>query len=243
LRRANRLVGNADGAAALEITVGGLVVSADADLVVAVVGAPWTVDGTPVDRADGVLVPGGAQVAVGSTTGSYAYLALAGGLDVPPVLGSRSSDTLSGLGPLPVRPDDVLPVGRAADAPQPAAVQPIAALPDDGPLRVVPGPRDDWFTDDTMHVLLHTAWTVTPASDRTGLRLSGPTLTRRIPDELPSEGMVAGAIQVPPDGQPIVFLANHPTTGGYPVIAVIVSTDVGRAAQHRPGQQLRFRSG
>jgi allophanate hydrolase subunit 2 len=153
------------------------------------------------------------------------------------VLGSRSTCTLSGLGPPPLRDGDRLGVGgevlgepRAATAP---AVEP-------GPLRVLLGPRDDALTPAGLQALLSQQWTVTPASDRTGLRLDGVPLPRAAQGELPSEGVVVGSLQVPQDGQPVLFLANHPTTGGYPVVAVVLRADLARAAQAAPGDVLRF---
>ncbi len=107
-------------------------------------------------------------------------------------------------------------------------------------LRVRAGPREDWFADGALDVLCGAEYTVTPASDRTGLRLDGPALARARAGELPSEGMVTGALQVPPDGRPILLLADHGSTGGYPVLAVVVSADIGRAAQLRPGRPVRF---
>jgi biotin-dependent carboxylase-like uncharacterized protein len=237
LRNANRLVGNADNAAGLEMLLHGLVCTLSEDTDVAVVGAPWSINDVPVPVGAAKRVPVGATVRVGNAVGVYSYLAVAGGIEVASVLGSRSADSLSGVGPAPVQAGDVLPLGThrgRVRSPSPAN--------DDGPLRVVMGPHDDWFGPGAVNHLLGTEWTVSPSSDRTGLRLSGPALTRRTKEELPSEGMVAGAIQVPPDGQPIVLLANHPTTGGYPVIAVLVSDDVDRAAQHRPGTIVRFDS-
>ena len=126
----------------------------------------------------------------------------------------------------------------ADGAPQPADP---GELPPAADLLVVdPGPRADWFTADATAVLVGAAWTVRPASDRTALRLAGPTLRRARPGELPSEGLVPGAVQVPPDGSPVVFLANHPTTGGYPVLAVVRRACLPLAAQARPGATLRF---
>jgi allophanate hydrolase subunit 2 len=107
-------------------------------------------------------------------------------------------------------------------------------------LRVVPGPRTDWFTPAAMKVLGTSPYEVTAASDRVGVRLAGPALERARVEELPSEGVVDGAVQVPPDGQPVVFLADHPVTGGYPVIAVVHPDDLPAVAQARPGQHVRF---
>ena len=238
LRRANRLVGNMESAAALETTFGGLVVriASAGEVTITCVGSTLVVE--DAEHEGPARVSDGAIVRVGTPErGVYSYLAVAGGIEVPPVLGSRSTDTLSGLGPAVVRPGDELPVGQPAQAPQ--TIDAVAST--DDPLRVVLGPRDDWFTESAIRQLLDSEWTVQPDSDRIGVRLGGSVLERRVTRELPSEGMIAGAIQVPPGGQPIVFVANHPTTGGYPVIAVILTGDVDRASQMRPGAQLRFR--
>jgi biotin-dependent carboxylase-like uncharacterized protein len=167
-----------------------------------------------------------------------------GGVVVPPVLGSRSRDTLSGLGPAPLRAGDRLPIGDTGPCvPIVADVAPAAAAgPGPVELRVVAGPRDDWFTEEARQRLRSAVYQVTSASNRSGLRLSGPELTRARAGELASEGMPLGALQVPPDGQPILFLADHPVTGGYPVIAVVATRDIGQAAQLRPGDTIRFRS-
>jgi biotin-dependent carboxylase-like uncharacterized protein len=179
--------------------------------------------------------------------GLRCYVAVHGGIDVPPVLGSRSADLRSGLGPAPLRAGDLLRAGAAgtgtpgADAPGTAG--PATAGPSAGEraeLRVIPGPRDDWFAPGALELLGSASYVVTPDSDRTGLRLDGPALPRANHDELPSEGVVTGALQVPPGGRPILLLADHPVTGGYPVIAVVVSADIGLAAQLRPGARARF---
>jgi KipI family sensor histidine kinase inhibitor len=249
LRRANRLASNPDGAAGLELTLGRAALRFSGEARVAVTGAPAAVTLTgpgggaardvPYDAAFGV--PAGGEVRVGApATGLRSYLAVRGGIDVPPVLGSRSADLRSGLGPPPLRAGDLLPVGEPA--PGAAAPGPATAMPTAEPavLRVIPGPRDDWFAPGALELLCGGSYKVTPASDRTGLRLDGPALLREHGDELPSEGVVTGALQVPPGGQPILLLADHPVTGGYPVIAVVVSADIGLAAQLRPGARLRF---
>jgi biotin-dependent carboxylase-like uncharacterized protein len=210
--------------------------------------APVTVAGpggaardVPHGRAFGV--PAGGLVRVGApAAGLRSYLAVRGGVDVPPVLGSRSADLRSGLGPAPLRPGDLLPVGIPGPGPprtgETATVLPRAGEPAE--LRVIPGPRDDWFAPGALELLCSAAYAVTPASDRTGLRLDGPALPRSSSGELPSEGVVTGALQVPHGGQPILLLADHPVTGGYPVIAVVASADIGLAGQLRPGSQVRF---
>jgi biotin-dependent carboxylase-like uncharacterized protein len=188
-----------------------------------------------------VLPAGSTRRLGGPPAGLRSYLAVAGGIDVPPVLGSRSADLLSGLGPRPLRAGDRLPVGSGSAWPNVAVPAVAGAGPEaEVRLEVTAGPRADWFTPAALEMLASSVYQVTPASNRTGLRLSGPPLERSRSGELPSEGMVTGAVQVPPDGQPIVLLADHPVTGGYPVIAVVRSPGVSRAGQLRPGQRVRF---
>lgn len=244
LRLANRLLGNPEGAAAVETTFGGLEVRARRDLTVAVTGAPCpiTVDGRGGAPNTVLRLPAGSSLCLGTPSrGLRSYLAVRGGVDVEPVLGSRSTDVLAGLGPDALVPGAVLPAGPPpAQFPVVDAV-PVVPLPEQLVLTVVPGPRDDWFTEQALETLLGEPYEVTPRSDRVGMRLDGPPLHRCREGELPSEGMVAGALQVPPTSTPTLFLADHPVTGGYPVIAVLPATEVDRAAQARPGQRLRFR--
>ncbi|GGQ56578.1 5-oxoprolinase subunit C family protein [Couchioplanes azureus] len=248
--RANALAGNPPGAAVLECTLGGLRVSFDAPAVVALTGtdAVLTVDGAAARADRAVPVPAGAVVGVTMPRrGLRSYLAVRGGIDVPPVLGSRSTDQLAGLGPARPAPGDVLPIGAPpadpppADPPPPpvpAPVPPSGGVPD--VLEVDLGPRDDWFTAEAIATFLGAGYAVSPAGDAVGLRLDGPALTRSRTAELPSEGVVRGAVQVPPDGRPIIFQADHPVTGGYPVIAVLTPEAADRAAQLRPGATIRF---
>ncbi len=237
---ANRLVGNTETAAVLETTLGGLVVRADTGWWCAVTGAPVPVrvEGRAAAHAQPVWVPAGAVLAVGTPErGVRSYLAVAGGVDVPPVLGSRSTDTLAWVGPPRLGAGQRLPVGpepgavRAHDTPRPPAP---------GPLRVLPGPRLDWSAADTVDTLCAAPYEVLGESNRVGLRLSGRRLTRVRHDELESEGMVLGAVQLPPDGQPVVFLHDHPVTGGYPVVAVVLPEDLWQCAQLRPGESVSF---
>ncbi|QLY31042.1 biotin-dependent carboxyltransferase family protein [Nocardia huaxiensis] len=245
LRLANRLVGNSEDAAAIEVLLGGLELLAESHLTLAVTGAsaPATVDGRPVGAASVLELEEGQRLRLGyAMSGLRAYVAVRGGIDIAPVLGSRSRDTLSGIGPPPLCSGDVLPIGPPPRAYSPIDVAPVAP-PLDGLLtaRVVLGPRDDWFTDAAM--LFDGDWTVSQDTDRIGARLdrrNGPPLRRSIQGELPTEGMALGSIQVPPSGQPVVFLADHPITGGYPVIGVVVDADVDAVAQARPGQTVRF---
>ena len=236
MRLANRLVGNPDDAAAIEITLGGLAARLRVPATIALTGAVCA--GAP-DWGAAVSLPAGASFRLGAPErGLRSYLAVRGGIAVPAVLESRSTDTLSGIGPAPLRAGDRLPIGTStADLVGASAAEPA--------LRTVVsvrfGPRDDWFTEAARAALLDVTWTVRPECDRVGVRLDGPVLARSRTDELPSEPTLPGAVQVPPDGRPIVFGPDAPVTGGYPVIAVV--TDLDPAAQLRPGDPVRFRSG
>lgn len=245
-RLANRLVGNDEDAAVLECTLSGPVLRAGggAGAVVCVTGppAPVHVAGRRGDVGVALWVPAGQVVAVGAATaGLRSYLAVRGGFAVEPVLGSRSCDLLSGLGPPPLQPGQRLPVGPAGGAVPVADVVPLADVEQEPVLAVTLGPRDDWFAPHAATLLTQAAWTVTADSNRIGLRLAGPALPRRRHEQLPPEGVVTGSVQVPADGQPVLFLADHPTTGGYPVLAVADEPGLPAAAQARPGTVLRFR--
>jgi len=244
-RLANRLVGNREDDAALEVTLGGLALRADHDMLIAVTGAPCpiAVSGIGYGPNGPVFVQADQRVVLGSpTTGMRSYLAVRGGLRVPEVLGSRSTDILSGIGPDPLQGGMTVPIGDPYGAQPDLDLAAVAAPSEaDLTLSVTPGPRADWFTPASMRDLLEGRYEVTGESNRVGMRLSGPELNRSRSDELPSEGMVVGALQVSPAGQPTLFLADHPVTGGYPVIAVVDRADVDLAAQARPGQHLLFR--
>jgi len=237
---ANRLVGNDVDAAVLEVVLGGLEVTTDEACWVAVTGAPAPVSVDGVARGHGRaerLTPGATLRLGRPDAGVRSYVAVGGGIAVEPVLGSRATDTLAGVGPPRVSAGDLLPVGPAGAAPRPLDTP---AGPRPGPLRVVAGPRADWFAVDALEVLCASAYVVEADSNRVGLRLAGPAVPRVRDDELPSEGMVLGAVQVPPSGRPVVFLADHPPTGGYPVLAVVHPDDLWRCAQLRPGEEVRF---
>ncbi|MFD5426635.1 biotin-dependent carboxyltransferase family protein [Streptomyces sp. NPDC127084] len=243
LRLANRLVGNPEQSAALETTLTGCAVRPSLAVTVAVGGAPCpvSVDGRPVAWGNPVRVGAGALLEVGAAArGVRGYVAFAGGVAVPPVLGSRATDLLSGLGPAPLADGMVLPLGTPAGPPGRVDAAPWPCPPSELVLRVRFGPRDDWFTPSALRTLTRRAYRVSALSNRIGLRTDGPSLDRAVPGELPSEGMVLGAVQVPPDGRPVVFLADHPTTGGYPAVAVVHEADLGAAAQALPGTPVRF---
>jgi biotin-dependent carboxylase-like uncharacterized protein len=228
----NQLVGNQSGAVALEATligpsmrfrVSALVALVGADVRVVAVGAGEVLDIGPLQR------------------GARVYICVRGGFSAPAVLGSCSTDILSGLGPSPLRDGDILTLaGAIAGAPLREDL-PSRGL--GGELRLMLGPRADWFTPETVDRLATATWTVTPAANRVGIRLEGPELALARDDQLFSEGVVTGALQIPPSGQPILLLNDHPTTGGYPVIGVVCSKDCSRAAQLRPGDAVRFHVG
>lgn len=247
-----RLVGHDPALASLEVLLGGLVVRARGWMTVALTGAhaPATVDDRPVAHDALVTLGDGSVLRLGApANGLRTHLTVRGGIDVAPVLGSRSTDTLSGLGPPRVKVGDLLPVGVAGPA---FPLVDHAARRTSRPsgtvvLRTLPGPRTAWVGDgtgtDDLGGLLTAPWVVADASDRIGLRLSGARVEWARPyrgRELPSEGLVRGAVQVPPGGEPTVFLADHPVTGGYPVVAVLTPEAADLAAQLRPGDAVRL---
>ncbi|KRE63684.1 biotin-dependent carboxyltransferase family protein [Nostocoides sp. Soil756] len=243
-----RLVGQREDLAALEVLLGGLVVRARGRLTMALTGAPApaALDDRPVAHHALLDVPDGALLTLGTPpTGCRTYVTVRGGIAVEPVLGSRSTDTLSGVGPPRVAAGDILPVGPAPSTfPRVDAAAHPSPTPGPVRLQVLPGPRTDWVGG--LAALSAPTWVVGPDSDRIGLRLSDPhgaAVTRVDPwrdAELPSEGMVRGAVQLPPDGGPVLFLADHPVTGGYPVVAVLTEDASDRAAQLRPGEAVRL---
>ena len=278
LRRANRMVGNttgtvgAAGAAGLETVLDGLRLKAAGTHILAVAGGPVALlledgagDGRPVPLDTPFVLRDGETITLLPSTGDggfRSYVAVRGGFDLPQVLGSRATDVLSGLGPAPLRLGTFLPVA-------PATRGSIVGFPEAAPpppgdctvLRYLPGPRQDWFTQQSLDTFENQEWAVDGQSNRVGLRLVGTPLTRAgtaggsqaahqtgagaraelVPAaELPSEGMVEGALQVPPSGLPVLFLADHPVTGGYPVLGVVLTEDLGKAAQLAPGARLRF---
>ncbi|MFC9833418.1 biotin-dependent carboxyltransferase family protein [Rhodococcus sp. NPDC127530] len=243
---ANRLVGNDENSACIEVLMGGLALRSREVTIVAVTGAPATalLDGIPMGHASVIVMQPGQTLRLQyAQAGLRSYVGVRGGVAVPDVLGSRSTDTLSGIGPEALKPNDVLPVGTAATNFPNVDVAPVPPM-DAGTLsvRVIGGPRDDWFTNP--EALTAGAWAVSSDTDRIGARLNrhgdAPSLMRTSEAELPTEGVALGSIQVPPSGQPVVFLADHPISGGYPVIGVVADEDIDRIAQARPGQLIRF---
>jgi biotin-dependent carboxylase-like uncharacterized protein len=235
MRSANHLVANRPDAPVLEVTHGGLSLLAHDAVTVAAAGAVCP----GLDPLVPVTLPAGSMIRLEPPmSGLRTYLAFRGGLMLAPVLGSLATDTLSGLGPPVLRGGERIEVAR-----DPADIVGVAGAPrprdgGDVPLPVTFGPREDWFAAPEQ--LTETTWTVRADSDRIGIRLDGPPMLRAITGELPSEGLRPGAIQVPPDGRPIVLGPDAPVTGGYPVVAVVGRADLDRAAQLRPGDRVRF---
>ncbi|MEY9927056.1 KipI family sensor histidine kinase inhibitor [Catenulispora sp. GP43] len=258
LKLANRLVGNEEGAAALELTLGGGAVCLEVGRWVAVAGARCEVtvsvpEPTPPHQnkvmrtvpGAAFYVPGGAVVDVGpAAAGVRAYLAVAGGVGGAGVLGSRSVDLLSGVGGRALAAQERLaigdPVGLPPDIPG-LGLAPLRDVDDPVVVRLVLGPRSEWFTEDAVRDLIAARWTVGMESNRTAVRLDGPSLQRVREGEPASEPLVVGAVQVPRDGRPLLFLADHPVTGGYPVIACAHPADLDAVGQARPGTGIRFR--
>ena len=257
LRAANRLVGNPVGQCVLENLLGGLQLRCHGRATLVVTGAavPLTLraaDGRqwPVPSHACVALDDGDTLVLGAPhAGVRSYVAVRGGWQVAPVLGSCATDTLAHIGPDALQAGQRLAVGGAVPAHALQAAQAVAEpLPqwpctgDEVVLDVVLGPRTDWFAPEALTLLTQQPWRVTPQSNRVGMRLEGAQpLPRSVACELPSEGTVTGAIQVPINGQPVLFLADHPLTGGYPVIGAVASHHLGLAAQIPVGCSVRFR--
>lgn len=245
-KQANTLVGNDCDAALLELAGTVVALRAMTEVLVAVTGATRPVEvetARPSPHPPGgfampVLLSPDDLLWIGpAARGVFSYLAVRGGFQIAPVLGSCSFDVLAGIGPPPLRIGDVLEVGTMVASA--TVVGPPVVLPsDECLLRVVEGPRDGYIIDSDA--LYCNVFHVGGQFSRTALRLMTPNPLVRCGTELPSEGLLPGAIQVPGDGQPIVFLADHPVTGGYPVVGCLLAADVDRAAQCRPGTQIRF---
>jgi len=246
---ANRLVGNPDGAAALEATVLGPRFTLEAAGAIAVTGAdaPVTVNGAAAETWTTLPLAAGDSVRIGAArAGVRIYVAFAGGLDVPPSLGSRATylrGRLGGLQGRSLRRDDVLRVFPAS-SPPPRRL-PVSAIPPlerEPEIRVVLGPQADRFTADGIATFLGNPYEMLPQSDRMGARLSGPRIAHARGHDIISDGIALGSVQVPGDGQPIVLLVDRQSTGGYTKIATVGSFDIGRVGQVKPGQRLRFRA-
>lgn len=246
LRTANRLVGNPESAAVIEVTMGGFRAVAETDLWISVTGAwgPMRIGGRAVDPYVAHPWAAGAELHVDwFSRGSRAYLAVRGGIETAAVAGSTSTDLLAGLGPLPLAAGRSIRVGPEPAGPVPVVEIAPWGMPEDIELDVpvAAGPRADWFEPAALSALFEAVWTVSNQADRVGIRFEGPQLARSIRSELPSEGMLPGALQVPPSGRPVMLGVDGPVTGGYPVIAVVTEAGLDLLAQARAGTRVRFR--
>lgn len=251
----NRLLGNDPGAAALECALAGPTLRFGHDTLAVVTGADFgpRLDGSDISPWTPFVARAGSVLSFAHPArpgaGVRCYVCIEGGIAVEPVMGSRATDLFGGFGGLdggPLRAGDVLPLGAVmtADARQEALrrrlVLPRPAPIGRGPLRVVPGPQDERFAGDGLAAFLSGRYVVGPRSDRMGLRLAGSPIVALPGPDLISEGIAAGAIQVPPDGQPIVLLPARQTVGGYPKIATVIGADLDRLGQLAPGDAVRF---
>jgi antagonist of KipI len=260
-RLANALVGNDAGAATLEVTLTGPEVEFEDERVVAIAGARFEVmlDGRPVPMDTPIVAATRSRLRFGARLrGARAYVALGGGIDVPPLLGSRATHLASAMGGLdgrPLRAGDRLPLGspgQAAGRVQEARRQGPSG--NDGGqvvtarraseavtrVRVLPGPHEDWFAGDALARLQSAPYTVGGNSDRMGYRLEGPALVHERGGDMISDATPLGSIQVPPSGQPVLLMADRQTTGGYPIVATVITADIGLAGQLGPGDALSF---
>ncbi len=249
---ANRLVGNSESAAALECTLRGPRLEVRIETVVAVTGAEmaFAVNGQPAPAWQAVRVRPGDLLSFGLVAaGCRAYLAAAGGIDVPPALGSRATylrGRLGGVEGRALQKGDLLPLGNptvALDALEGRRVRPelIPSYPQEVECRVILGPQDDRFTPEGIEAFLTGPYQVTPQADRMGYRLKGPRIAHRRGHDIISDGIPLGGIQVPGEGQPIVLLVDRQSTGGYTKIATVITPDIGRVGQTKPGHLIRFR--
>lgn len=249
LRAANQLVCNALDEAALEIH-SPLVLETDTPHLLALTGADarLEINGHALPMRMSIFARAGSTLEIAPKRASgWIYLAIHGGIDVPRVLGSKSTflrGKFGGLDGRALRAGDVLRIGAPTLGDLVTAAGRAGAPRADphAPIRVVLGPNDDWFTAEALAALTREQFIVSETADRMGYRLRGAPLARRHTREMLSIGVPLGAIQVPPDGQPIVLMADHQTTGGYPIIATVISEDIARVAQCAPGDHLTFRA-
>ncbi len=249
LAAANALVGNAPGAAAIEfILFGGEFAVEGGSARVAVAGAPAAItrDGEPTAAMTSLAMSSGQTLAIGpAPTGVYVYLAVAGGFALEPQLGSLSLHARARIGGLqgrPLRAGDRLPLTQAeAETTVELALDPLS-LEADAPIRVVLGPQDDHFTGAGIDTFLAATYRVSPEADRMGYRLAGEKIEHASGYNIVSDGIVAGSVQVPGTGEPIVMMADRQTTGGYPKIATVISPDLRVLAQRRPGAPVRLQA-
>src|SRR5713226_8169459 len=248
LRLGNRLVGNAEGAAALEMTLlGGMFLFPDG-AVAALAGSDFgaTLDGRPVEMWAAFEAKPGQVLRLGPTrSGARCYLCIRGGIQVKPFLGSASTHILSGLGGhegRALRKGDVLNIGAASGSTRARSLtaQALKNLSPRKVLRVTPGPQSDWFPEPAQQIFYASTFRVAEESNRMGLRLEGAAIPAPASGEMISEGVALGAVQVPEGGLPIILFVEQQTTGGYPKFANVISADLHSLGQLRPRDEIRF---
>jgi 5-oxoprolinase (ATP-hydrolysing) subunit C len=244
---ANAAAGAAENATAIEVSLGGVELSAEGAVTLAIAGGVFRIslDGKPLPSAALVRMEAGQKLAIRpGDSGVWCYVAVAGRLDVPNVLGSTATHTRSHLGGISGRalqPGDILPIadGRTREPAFATIAAPWLARGSNA-IRIVLGPQDDYFTAQAIEAFLAGPWRITPRSDRMAYLLEGPRLAHAKGYNIVSDGIAFGAIQVPGEGQPVVLMADRQPTGGYPKIANVIGADLGKLAQLRPGTEISF---
>ncbi len=247
-RKANYLVGNEEGAAVLELTLYGGSCRFEEDAVIALTGADMQpeVDKKPVPMNQAVEVPAGAVLNLGmAKTGCRTYLAVAGGFAVPKVMGSYSTNLKCGIGGYEgraLKAGDELPIGEAAHTWDEVKGRRVSVMeyPKEVTVRIVPGPQEEYFTENGIRHFYSESYEVTESCDRMGYRLEGPEVESRSGTDIVSDGIVFGSIQIPSSGKPIILMADHQTTGGYAKIGTVCQMDLPKIAQCKPGDKIRF---
>lgn len=232
---------------AIEVSLGGAVLEAEgATLAVAVAGGTFDIrlDGRAMPSACVLALAPGSQLAIrAGASGAWCYVAIGARMDLAPTLGSRATHARSGLGPKPLAAGDALEFTDAVPPPHaPCALHAPWLAPANAPIRVLAGPQADYFSSEAMETFLSADWRVGVRSDRMAYALDGPRLEHARGHDIVSDGAVMGAVQVPGSGAPYVLMADRQPTGGYPKIACVIGADLGRLAQLRPGERLRFRA-
>lgn len=245
---ANLAAGAAAGAAAIEVSLGGVELATEGETIgIAIAGGDFDIrlDGAPLPGACAIPLEPGASLAIrAGRGGSWCYVAVAGGIALPPALGSLATHTRSSMGGLEgrgLRAGDALPLAGLAPPPLAPLVIDAPWLASNGaPIRVLLGPQADYFTESAVREFLSARWRLSPRSDRMAYRLEGPRLSHAKGHDIVSDGVALGAIQVPGDGAPLALMADRQPTGGYPKIANVIGADIGRLAQKRPGEEISF---
>ncbi len=233
--------------AAIEVSLGGATIEAEgATLPIAVAGGAFDIrlDGRALPSACILpLAPGSRLALRAGVSGAWCYVALGARLGVAPTLGSRAAHLRSGLGPKPLAAGDAFALADVTSPPsEPLALRAPWLAPSDAPIRVLLGPQDDYFAPEAVETFLNAQWRICARSDRMAYRLEGPAIPHRRGHDIVSDGVAMGAIQIPGDGAPLALMADRQPTGGYPKIATVIGADLGRLAQLRPGETLRFRA-